>query len=1023
MKTAKISSDTGRSDTGKRALHLLLIRALALLCLSLTCLCAPGAAWAQSAATSGQIGGEVRDPSGAPVVGQEITARNVDTNLTRAASTDGEGRYAIGPLPVGTYEVSVKPANMEAAAQQVYVSLGGRADATFKLGLKQVRESVEVVANSNGIEPSQTFSKAVLTDIQLRNLPASGRRIRNLFLLTPSTQIEPECGGFAISGQKGLYTNINVDGGDYTNTHWCGHVEFSPTFTIEALQEFQVLRSTFSAEFGRSTGGIINLATKSGTNQFHGSGFYLFRNHATTKLDPFKREQIGLGQQFGGSVGGPISKDRTFFFSAAEFQDNTKPVQVRYGQLDLLGLRSTAGAQALLSVAPEDQLIAISQSQSIVNRIDHAFNAKHNLTGRVDFTHNAVTDSAGSFILTQGIGADSETNRSVQNASPVNNRTNVTGMAQFTSMLSNQHVNEVRVELAREYRPWDPGTGPEVTVRDGSPIQTIAIYGPQATGLSYGNIGYRFTDNRLQIVDNFSIVTGAHTLRLGFDSDRVNSHTVFNPGNNGIYRFDSLAAYLARRPAQYQQFAGTGALDAAMHQIAFYVQDEWRLRPGLTISPGLRYEMALLPNYPQATVPQNRFPLATSIPDDKELIAPRLAMAWDVRNNAKTVFRAAAGIFYAPPYLPLFEQAMLQNGGNPELSSSVLFNSTTDILNAFASQGVTLNSSTPLDSLPVFNVAQLNQLSAPGSRINNGTVFYIDPAFRLPRAVQFRGALEQELAKGITLSVDYTNINVARIDRVRNLNLLPPTPDATGRPIYVNLSLAANAARRPFPKYAFAFITESSARSLYQGTTTTLKVQRRKFMLDATYTLGFSKSHDDHERGISGANYVDAFNLNNEYNWSNIDERHQFAASSLLYMPFGFEVSSTMRFNSGRPFSPRTGTDSNNDGVTNDRPILDGAVAPRNTFRNTGFSDVSMRVQRNFNLPNERGRIGVSLEIFNLFNFDNVETTQTTYGPSLNAPPTNPNFGKVKDAAGNYLPGSTLRTSPFQVQLGLRFQF
>jgi hypothetical protein len=1008
----------------KQSRHTLLLKLAASLCLALACLCLPGTARAQSSANSGQIGGEVRDPSGAAIAGQEVTARNVDTNLTRTASTDDEGRYAIGPLPVGTYEVTVKPANMEAATQQVYVSLGGRADATFKLGLKQVQESVEVVANSTAIEPSQTFSKAVLTDIQLRNLPASGRRIRNLFLLTPSTQIEPECGGFAISGQKGLFTNINVDGGDYTNTHWCGHVEFSPTFTIEALQEFQVLRSTFSAEFGRSTGGIINLATKSGTNQFHGTGFYLFRNAATTKLDPFNREQIGLGQQFGGSVGGPVSKDRTFFFSAAEFQHNNKDVQVRYGQLDLLGLRNTAGAQALLGVAPEDLLEALSRSQSIVNRIDHQLSGKHTLTGRLDYTNNKVTDTAGPFIMTQGIGADSETNRSVQNASPVNNRVNVTGMAQFTSVLTKNHVNELRVQLAREFRPWDPGTGPEVTVRGGSPIQTIAIYGPQATGLGYGNIGYQFTDKRYQFVDNFSIVTGAHTMKFGIDSNTVNGNTVFNPGNNGIYRFDSLTAYQNRQPAQYQQFAGTGALDATIHQIAFYVQDEWRLRPGLTISPGLRYEMALLPDYPRATAPQNRFPLATSIPDDKELIAPRLAIAWDIRNNAKTVLRAAGGVFYAAPYMPLFEQAMLQNGGNPELSSNVTFNSTADILNAFASQGIALNASTPLNNLPVFTVDQLNQLSNPANRINNGTVFFFDPDFRLPRAVQFRGALEQEIAKGITASIDYTQINVSRIDRVRNLNLRPPTPDATGRPIYTNLSLAANAALRPFPKYAFAYVTESSARSFYRGMTATLNVRRQKYTVDATYTLGFSKSHDDHERGgFSGANYVDAYDLNNEYNWSNIDQRHQFAASSLFYLPFGFEVANTMRFNSGRPLSPRTGTDSNSDGITNDRPVLDGAVVRRNTFRNRGFSDVSMRVQRNFNLPNERGKLGFSVEMFNVFDFDNVETTQTTYGPSLNAPPTNANFRRVKDAAGNYLAGSTLRTSPFQVQLGLRFQF
>src|SRR5262249_9937298 len=197
-------------------------------------------------------------------------------------------------------------------------------------------------------------------------------------------------------------------------------------------------------------------------------------------------------------------------------------------------------------------------------------------------------------------------------------------MAQLTSIFSAGRVNELRFEAAREYRPWNPGVGAEVTVRDGAPIQTVAIYGPQATGLSYGNIGYKFTDTRYQFIDNFSIATGAHTMKFGFDSNQVNGKTTFNPGWNGTYRFDSLQDFLDRRPAQYTQFAGSGALDATIRQVAFYVQDEWRLHPRLTISPGFRYEMALLPGYQRATIPENRFPLATSIPDDKELIAPRL---------------------------------------------------------------------------------------------------------------------------------------------------------------------------------------------------------------------------------------------------------------------------------------------------------------------------------------------------------------------------------------------------------------
>ncbi len=982
---------------------------------ALTFLILSTALTAQTAANSGQIGGRVLDPAGVPLPGAEVQTRNLGTNANRTAVTDPEGRYAVGPIALGDYEVTVKAPNMESQTQQVYVSLGGRAEATFNLGLPQVKSSMNVT--SGALEPAQTFSKAVLTDVQLRNLPSNGRRIRGMFLLTPSTQIEPECGGFAISGQKGLYTNINVDGGDYTNTHWCGHVEFSPSFSLEALQEFQVLRSTFSAEFGRSTGGVINLATKSGTNETHGSGFYLFRNKNTTAKDPFNREQIGLGQQFGGSVGTPIRKDKTFYFLAGDFQHNTKPVQVLYSELDNQAIRNSAGAQALLKTAPEAGLLAFSDSRSLTNRIDHRLSAKNTLMGRFDYIHNRVTDSAGAFIMSQGIGADSSTNRSVQNASPVNNRKDLTGMAQLTSVLSPRHVNEFRAQLVREYRPWDPGTGPEVTVRNGSPVQTVAIYGPQATGLSYGNIGYQFTDWRRQFIDNFSIVTGAHTVKFGVDANSVNGNTTFNAGWNGTYRFDALQDYLDHKPAQYTQFAGTGKLDLTMHQVAFYVQDEWRIRPGLTISPGFRYEVALLPQYSPAGVAQNRFPLATNIPSDKELIAPRLGLAWDPKQNGKTVIRIASGMFYAAPNMPLFEQAILGNGGNPEMSSNITLTGTATIANAFRAAGIDL-AGAPLSGLPVFTGTQLNTLVAPENRVAGQTVYFFDPKFRLPRSIQFRAAVERELAHGVKASVDFTNINVSRMDRVRNINLPTPVADAAGRLIYQNV-----AATKPYSRYGFAYQTEATARSHYHSMNATLNLQRKKYMLDATYTLGWSYSADDHERGISSPNYDTAANLANEYSYSNIDQRHQFAASGMYYAPFGFEFSSTLRFNSGRPFSPLTGVDSNGDGVLKDRPVVNGAVMRRNLYRNTGLSDVSLRLQRNFNLPNEKARLSITGEIFNVFNFDNLEigSAQMTWGTGTNPSGT---FGHTMNpATGQYFTTATLRTSPFQAQLGLRLRF
>ena len=988
----------------------------------------PQFVFAQADATSGHIVGQVLDPSGGAVAGAEVTIRNIGTNYSRATATDAAGRYAVGPVPLGTYEVTAKPANLEPSTQQVYVSLGGRATANFDLGIQAVSESINVVADAPAvIEPGQSFSKAVLTDLQLRNLPSPGRRVRQMFLLTPTTQIEPECGGFSIAGQKGVYTSFNVDGGDYTSSHFCGHVEMGLNYTLEALEEFQVLRSTFSAEFGRSTGGIINLATKSGTNQFHGSGFYLSRSDGLTKRDVFDREQIGLGNQFGGSVGGPIKSDRTFFFSAAEFQRNTKPVQVLYDQLDVQGLRSSEGAQALLSVAPEDSLTAVSQFQSIINRIDHALNDDNRLTGRFDFTRSKVTSTVGSFINTNGLGADSVTNRDVTNSSPTSNRTNVTGVAQLNTVISPRTINEFRAALQREYRPWDPGSTPEVTVRNGSPVQTVAIYGAQGTGLSYGNVGYKFTDKRYQFVDNFSVVTGAHTMKLGVDANLVFGETLFNPGFNGTYRFDSLASYLARQPAQYDQFAGSGSIDSRKHQIAFYLQDEWRALPGLTISPGFRYEMALMPHYLEPTAPANRAPQATEIPSDKGMYGPRLGLAWDVNQDAKTVLRAAGGIFYAPPYLAVFEQAMVNNGGNPELSSRVTLNGNSAIASAFQNVGVALDANTPLGQLPTLNTSQLNQISDPAGRLTQSTaVYFFDPNYRMARSVQFRAALERQIADRISASVDYTHIAVSRMDRIRDVNLPLPTVDATGRPVFTPGSSVSLNSLRPDPRFGPIYITESSARSLYRSMTSTLSIRRQSYVLDASYTLGFLKSHDDHENGgFSSPFYVNAFNLDNEYGWSNIDQRHQFMANNVFFLPAGFQFSSMMRFNSGRPFSARTGSDSNRDGIVTDRALLDGSVVDRNTFRNTGYADVSMRVQKNFTLPNEKGTLSFSAEIFNLLDFDNVEISSAnqTYGSDLSVPSTNANFGRTQDANGNYLSGSTLRTSPFQVQLGVRFEF
>ena len=400
-------------------------------------------------------------------------------------------------------------------------------------------------------------------------------------------------------------------------------------------------------------------------------------------------------------------------------------------------------------------------------------------------------------------------------------------------------------------------------------------------------------------------------------------------------------------------------------------------------------------------------------------------MVWDPANDGRTVIRAAGGLFYAAPYMPAFEQSILGNGGNPDLSSSVTITTASNpnaVADAFRAFGIDLATAN-LGGLPTFTAEQLNQLVAPANRIGQ-TINYIDPDFRLPRATQLRLALERQVGRSMTASVDFTSINTTRIARVRNLNLAPPVPDATGRPVYTS--------ERPYaPQFGVVQVTEPSARSNYRGMTASLTARRAAYSFDAYYTLSFSHSADDTERGISGVVFDDAYNLANEYNWSNIDQRHQFVGDATVSLPLRIDLATTFRVNSGRPYSAVVGTDLNKDGVLRDRPVIDGAVIQRNTYRNTGYSEVDLRAQHTFTLGGQT-RMTFSVELFNLLNAANVEigAANMVYGPGTivqngavisQAPPAT--FGQLKDANGNYLLNSTLRTAPFQAQLGLRFQF
>ena len=956
---------------------------------------------AQSAANSGQIVGQIEDSSSATVAGVEVAVRNKDTNFTRGTATDSEGRYAVSNLPLGPYEVSAKASGFASVNQEAFLTLGSSVSVNFTLAVAGKSESVQVVATAEtlGIEPTRTAPKSILTDLQIHGLPSNGRRIQNLVTQMPATLIEPECSGFSVSGQKGIYANVTVDGGDYNGTWSCGvrgRSSSSPTLGFESLREVQIVRNSFSSEFGRTTGGIIQMSTRSGTNHFHGSAYELARDGSMAASDAFGRAPIARVNQFGGSFGGPISKDRTFFFIAPEFQYGSKPVSVLYGMT--AAQRASAGGQALLAAAPEETFNAVSNWQSVVARLDHQISQNNSFFGRFDFARVYAANSPGANSQQTSLGLAS-TSTAARSNLLLQPETDYTLFLQLNTALSQSHLNELRVQFSHDFRPRVyQGSGPQVTVTN------IAIYGPPSSG-SWGNVGFASSDNRYQLVDNFSIISGAHTTKFGIDYQRLAGYADYNQTFNGAYTFATVADLLARTPSSYQQFTGAGTIRPVIHELGLFVQDQWRILPSLTLSPGLRYEAQFNPNYLPATAPQYRYPLATSIPNDVKMFAPRLGLAWDIGNNGKTVVRAGGGFYFAPTYMSLFAQSMLFNGGNPELAFSVRVNGAAAIQNAFQNVGINLTAA-PLNNLPVFDSAAAYKNLASFTNIAPS---YFDPKFRNPRALQWQAGVERQINRAIAISENFTYIATDYVARERDTNLGVPVVDAAGRNIYSN--------PRPYgPTFGAASVTEAGGRSLYRGFTTTMNIRRPRYVVDFYYTRSWNYSYDDVERGFTGFAYADANKLESEYNSLNIDEPQQFLANMNYFLPFGFEIASSMKFTSGRPINAVTGKDDNLDGTSKDRPIVNSVMFKRNGFRNNGFKDVSLRIQKTFSLSREKGGISLSAEAFNLFNFPNVwMAASQTYS--------SPNFLLTKDSSGNYLSTDAVANDSRTIQLGLRFQF
>lgn len=816
----------------------------------------------------GNITGVITDSTGAVIPNATVKLVSIDKGTEQTATASSDGVYNFNALQPGNYSVSASGGNFAEQKLEVEVQVGRTTDANFTLGASDV--SAEVVITAEGVQTTQTSSDAVLSETAIENLPINGRRFQDFTSLTPTAQVDPSRGQISLSGQRGINTNVNVDGVDFNQPFFGGirgGERSNSAFTIpqESIKEFQVVAAGYSAEFGRSSGGIVNAVTKSGTNNIGGSLFYLLRPRQFARPNAYAdalneqrlstiviNGQTGVDatlaptqQQFGGSVGGPIIKDRLFYFGSYEQQRIRAPRQILFSSL--VGFTPTVSQQELFNYyrSQEVPFTQTNDAYAGLGKIDWQINDANRFNIRFNYSRNNALNA----LSTGETSFDPTTNRALGTNGTEYDR-NIATVGQLVSNISANVLNEVRFQYAKEDRPRE--------ANELSPNVFTAIG-------EFGTRNFLPTtqfDTRYQIADGLTYVVGGnHTLKFGGEYSRIYAEQVFGQGQFGEYVLtgqttaNTLAnlsntragTYLGRfdiPQAVYRQQIGNLQAGFAVHELAFFAQDSWRVTPRLSINYGLRAEQQYNPD-PESTntdlvnlVKNAQFPRRgnrgfdpTQIPDSGWQFGPRLGFAYDPIGDGKTVVRGFAGIYYArTPLLLLADsvnnyrlppgnvRASLGNGGLAvnqttfnqflttaasqsyrDITGCVSFAATpalctpNTIYRQFAIIGINLNNS-PINGLPTLTPAQIQQIAAAINPTFNPnivpgiSVTGTDENFKNPQSFQFGFGVERELIRDFIFGIDYSQVKTSFLQRNVDLNL--PAP--------ITLSSAIDPAQRPY---------------------------------------------------------------------------------------------------------------------------------------------------------------------------------------------------------------------------------
>jgi len=961
------------------------------------------------------LSGVVRDPAGAVVVGAKVEAQNLETNRTAGTVSDDNGSYRLGPLQPGRYRVSISaPGFQTVVIENVELTVGqsGTLNATLPVGTFTDQVEVQGIGVAL-VEPTKTEVSEVIEQTRITELPISGRQFIDFALLTPSTVVGKgisfgassplleDVPRLAFGGLFEQHSNfIGLDGGDHSvSLNGLQHIGPSQ----DAVKEFRVLSSTYSVEYGRVMGGIVNIITRSGSNDRHGSVYYYLRNDALDARNILSAPGFDVlrQHQFGASAGGPVVRDRVFYFGNYEGQRRAESPQ--YNKFILDNIAAINRAKRSLGLSEEElNKLQTKNYDYLLARTDVQLTPTQTLFARYSF----ADQRNGNFPSTPGgIGGPSTFRQNDVRSQSL--------MTNLTSLIGPSLVNQGFFQYSRK-----SFTNLPLSFEPNLELPNLADFGKHIGPAD----SYR--ENRYQFNDTLSLVSGNHEFKVGFDFDHIRNDllwsltipgfAIFTPESFfglppfgrtapvffalGIVRGQPLPTRDPNRLFPNRTYEENARTKYSHEIYEFFIQDQWRYRQ-LTLTYGVRYYLETVANF--------------GIDTDTNNFQPRLGLAYGFANG-KGVIRAGAGLFVAPQFWSRVVNQRTCVGGGADIialfdapRASFFSSASTPCVTANVIPG-------PFTSGPALQrFIQQGQYPAGPLAFNGFTNLVKD--LPNPYAEQWSLQIQYELLRDLSVGIGYLGVHGLKVQTAGiqlNAERIGTLPN--GKALYQPKSPQAGIVQMAFP----------GVDSVYHGGFLTVtKRMSHGFGVNINYT--FSKTLDF----PTGYTFRDLFQdpLNARLDWglSNQHVGQRFILSFTGEAPRrwaltrDFKLSVITTLQSPRFVSVFTGFDANGDlEFGPDRVGLIG----RNTYKGDSFKQIDLRLSRRIPV-HERWQIEALIEFFNLFNRPNVTEVNTVYGAADFIGPVPRRF---RDGIAGAVPsfGQPGVTGPArQVQLALRINF